>query len=160
MFAAQAGEVYTITTSAWGAGADTFLSIIDVNGVSVLAVNDDCLGTTDGSSCMVWTALSSDVYYVRVTNRDGLTGCNTEYDIGIESGVTYGQRIYLPLVARGYTSMVYAMDASLGVRETNYRIWGDDRVELDAIIKSGGSVFALLGCSQVLGRLDKKRSFL
>jgi hypothetical protein len=112
-FTALANEVYTITTSSWGLAADTFLTVIDPDGTTVWAVNDDCPGATDGSSCLAWTAPASGVYYVRITNRDGVFGCNTGYEVWIETQ-TPSVLIYLPLVARNNASADLSMDIPLG----------------------------------------------
>jgi uncharacterized repeat protein (TIGR01451 family) len=112
-FTALANEVYTITTSSWGLAADTFLTVIDTDGVTVWAVNDDCPGATDGSSCLTWTAPASGVYYVRITNRDGVFGCNTGYEVWIETRTSY-ELVYLPLVTRNYTPADLSMDVSSG----------------------------------------------
>jgi uncharacterized repeat protein (TIGR01451 family) len=116
-FTALANEVYTITTSSWGLAADTFLTVIDTDGVTVWAVNDDCPGATDGSSCIVWTAPSSGLYYARVTNRDGVVGCNTGYEVWIETR-TPPVLIYLPLVTRNGTpgDLVEAVPPDVGRR--------------------------------------------
>ena len=100
VFAAQANHVYTITTSSWGQRADTFLALFNGGGADVLAANDDYKGAGDHSSRIVWTAPSDGIYYLRVTNRAGLKGCNTDYTISIEERKL--QRIYLPLVVRNF----------------------------------------------------------
>jgi uncharacterized repeat protein (TIGR01451 family) len=101
-FTARAGEVYTITTSAWGARADTLLALFDADGHTLLRVNDDCPGSTDHSSCIVWAAPADGSYYVRTTNQGDVIGCQTEYDLWIEHSVEVGLWMYLPLVVRDY----------------------------------------------------------
>jgi hypothetical protein len=96
VFTAQAGDVYTITTSSWGRRADTFVSLYASDGSTLLAANDDYEGTTDYSSRIVWTAPVNGVYYLRTTNRAGLTGCATEYEVWIERGDKF--TLYLPTV--------------------------------------------------------------
>jgi hypothetical protein len=98
---AQAGNVYTITTSSWGRRADTFLALYDRNASTRLLANDDYAGTTDFSSRIAWQAPLDDVYYVRVTNRAGLTDSETEYDVWLE--VEKRPLIYVPLVFNNYT---------------------------------------------------------
>jgi hypothetical protein len=99
-FAAQAGEVYTITTSSWGPRADTFLTLFDTDGRTFLMANDDSPGTTDYSSRIVWRAPTDGIYYVRTTNRAGLTGGLTDYEVWIKRREK--SKLYLPLVARNY----------------------------------------------------------
>jgi hypothetical protein len=98
-FSAQAGDVYTITTSSWGQRADTYLALFDAN-ARQLAANDDYEGTTDYSSRIAWQAPADGVYYIRTTNRAGLTRCATDYELLIE-----GRKqniIYLPILVRNY----------------------------------------------------------
>jgi hypothetical protein len=106
---AQAGGVYTITTSSWGQRADTFLALFDTDGSSQLAANDDYSGTTDYSSRITWQAPSNGVYFVRIDNQARLTGLDTGYDIWIK--VQEMSYIYLPIVTRGHRpSAVTGMD--------------------------------------------------
>jgi len=97
-FPARANTTYTLTTFSWGRRTDTFLALFGTDGHTMLAGNDDHPGTADYSSRIVWMAPTDGVYYVRTTNRSGLTGYRTEYDLTID-----GQRpspIYLPIVVR------------------------------------------------------------
>jgi hypothetical protein len=102
-FTAQAGFVYTITTSSWGQRADTYLRLYDTDGQTLLASSDDFEGTDDYSSHIIWKVPlgAGGVYFVYTTNRAGLTGCDTEYDIGITQ--KEGYYILLPLVVRNYS---------------------------------------------------------
>ncbi|MGD8487718.1 MAG: SdrD B-like domain-containing protein [Anaerolineae bacterium] len=97
-FSAQAGQVYTITTSSWGQRADTFLALFDTDGQSLLASSDDYQGTTDYSSRVRWQAPESGMYYVRTRNRAALSGCLTDYEVWIEQRDRL--HVYLPLVMR------------------------------------------------------------
>jgi uncharacterized repeat protein (TIGR01451 family) len=101
-FEAQAGAVYTLTTSSWGRRADTFLSLFDTDGETLLAANDDYQGAGDYSSQIVWQAPAGGTYYVRTTNRASLDGCLTEYDLWLEEREEY--RIYLPVTLRNHGS--------------------------------------------------------
>jgi uncharacterized repeat protein (TIGR01451 family) len=101
-FSAQANAVYTITTSSWGQRADTFLTLFDDSGQRMIAANDDSRDTADYSSRIVWSAPTGGVYYVRVTNRGGLTGYLTDYDLVI--GGVDPVDIYLPVIVRGYAA--------------------------------------------------------
>jgi uncharacterized repeat protein (TIGR01451 family) len=95
-FTAQANNVYTITTRAWGERADTILALYGTDGVTLLEMNDDHPSTTDFSSRMVWRAPANGVYYVQITNRGGLTGRDTDYELWKNEQVHYF--IYLPVV--------------------------------------------------------------
>jgi uncharacterized repeat protein (TIGR01451 family) len=92
----RANSVYTITTSSWGQRADTFLALFDTDGHTLLAANDDY--TTDYSSRIVWQAPANGIYYSRITNRDGVIGHNTDYDLWIEDQDPLS--LYLPVVMR------------------------------------------------------------
>jgi uncharacterized repeat protein (TIGR01451 family) len=159
-FNAHTGGIYTITTSSWGLGADTFLTVIGTDGVSVLAVNDDCPGATDGSSCIVWTAPSSGVYYVRTTNRGGLVGCSSEYEIWMESWSPYSESIYLPLVAHGYAPTDLPSDVlpsskgklSLAAGEKRAHPGREDALQRVA----GGLLFMLFGLPKALNVYNRQ----
>lgn len=95
-FEAQAGSIYTMTTSSFDQRTDTYIALYDVDGQTLIAANDDLPGTTDFSSQLQWQATDSGSYYVRTTNMSQVTGLHTEYDIQIaEKPFNY---IYLPLV--------------------------------------------------------------
>ncbi len=98
-FTAQASVIYTLTTSAWGQRTDTVLALFDGDGQTLLASNDDCPRKSDFSSCIIWQAPANGIYYVRSTNKAGLTGCYTDYDLRLDR--QRGTVAYLPLVIRG-----------------------------------------------------------
>jgi hypothetical protein len=99
-FSVQAGGIYTLTTSAWGQRADTFLALFDTDGQTLLAANDDYQGAPDYSSQIVWQAPTDGTYYIQVTNRDGLTCCNTDYDISVEATIHEFSGQFLPIVVK------------------------------------------------------------
>jgi hypothetical protein len=98
VFEAEAGAVYTLTTASWGRRADTFLSLFDADGETLLAANDDYQGAGDYSSRIVWQAPAGGTYYVRTTNRTNLDGCLTDYDLWLEEREEF--RVYLPVTLR------------------------------------------------------------
>ena len=101
-FAADAGEVYTITASSWGQRADTILALFDTDEQTLLAQNDDYpLGANDGSSRIIWQAPAMGSYYVRITNKRDLTGERTDYDLRVQ-GESTPLTIYLPVVMRDH----------------------------------------------------------
>jgi uncharacterized repeat protein (TIGR01451 family) len=101
-FTVAAAQAVTITTSSWGQRADTFLALYDTDGQTLLAANDDYEGTGDYSSRIVWEPSGDGVYYLRTTNRGGLYGCYTDYEIWLEEQGVTSTSLYLPLVVRGY----------------------------------------------------------
>ncbi len=98
-FSVRANTLYTIATFSWGRRADTFLALYDADAWTLLAANDDYAGATDYSSRIVWRAPGDTLYYVRTTNRGGVTGYQTDYNLLIEGGESFF--LYLPLVLRG-----------------------------------------------------------
>ncbi len=100
-FAAEAGNTYTITTQAGeletGWRADTYLALYDASGRLIVA-NDDYEGIEDFSSQIVWRAPANGVYYLHTTNRAGLYGCNTAYELWMEE--LEGYLLFLPIVTR------------------------------------------------------------
>jgi uncharacterized repeat protein (TIGR01451 family) len=99
-FTAKAGWIYTMTTSSWGQRADTFLYLYGTDGQTLLAASDDYEGTDDYSTRIVWQPRITGVYYLAATNRAGLTGCETDYDLWIEP-LERGH-IYMPVIMRNY----------------------------------------------------------
>jgi hypothetical protein len=93
-FTATAGWIYTMTTSSWGQRADTLLYLYDTDGETLLAASDD------DSTRIVWQARTAGVYYLLITNRAGLTGCETDYDLWIEP--LERSFVYLPIIIRNY----------------------------------------------------------
>lgn len=67
VFAATAGQGYRAETTNLLSDANTFLEILDSDGASVLASNNDRVAG-DESSLVNWTAPRSDVFFVRVTH--------------------------------------------------------------------------------------------
>ena len=94
----QTGGVYTITTDSYGQRADTFLALYDTNGETLLAANDDYRGAPDYSSQIVWQAPVSGVYYIQVTNRAGLTCCQTNYRVWVSGVSQIRQQYFLPMI--------------------------------------------------------------
>jgi hypothetical protein len=97
-FTVEAGGVYTITTDSYGQRADTFLALYDTNGETLLAANDDYQGTPDYSSQILWQAPVSGVYYINVTNRAGLTCCQTNYRVWILVEPQISRNYFLPII--------------------------------------------------------------
>jgi hypothetical protein len=71
-FQATAGRTYQLLTSHLDGGADTVLYLLDPDGVSILAVDDD--GGTDGGSRIEWAAPSSATYFAMVRHAQATTG--------------------------------------------------------------------------------------
>ena len=78
------------------------LSLFDRDGQTLLLENDDYPPTTqDGSSRIVWQAATNGRYYVRITNKWGLTGQRTDYDLRIDRP-TPSTTALLPIVMRSF----------------------------------------------------------
>ena len=113
-FTAETGGVYTITTDSYGQRADTFLALYDTNGETLLAANDDYQGAPDYSSQIVWQAPVSGVYYIHVTNRAGLTCCQTNYRVWIVVEPQISLHYFLPMINKNNQNKFYGIkDLSL-----------------------------------------------
>jgi uncharacterized protein (DUF2141 family) len=97
MFEATRGFIYTMMTSSWGQRADTVVTLYDASGKR-LGGNDDVEGSDDFSSQFMWEAQTGGVHYLRVTNRAGLTGFHTDYDLTLQVEENY--YLYLPISSK------------------------------------------------------------
>ena len=79
-FNGASGSVYTIETLNLISAADTNLELLDTNGTTVLASNND-RAAGDKSSRIVWTAPRSDVFYVRSKRAAGGYTIYGSYDL-------------------------------------------------------------------------------
>jgi len=143
-FTAEAGMVYTITTSASGLRADTYLELFDIDGQTLLKANDDFEGTTNFSSRLVWKADKSGVYYIKVTNRDNLSFCLTEYDLWIIAKGTPITKLYLPFIPKGSQTSAPVLKAPaspLGVMSHAY----PDAYEVDDTWMQAKPIFPAVG---------------
>jgi hypothetical protein len=100
-FSAKANNIYTIETFSKGLRADTFLTLFDTDGQTILVANDDYEDAPVFSSRIVWEAPSSGDYFVRITNRADLVGCETDYELWIEVQEEFFQ--FLPIVTQKHT---------------------------------------------------------
>jgi hypothetical protein len=80
-FNAVSGVVYTIQTLNLLSDANTKLELIDTNGSTLLASNDN-RSTSDPSSLVTWTAPRSDVFFIRSTHATDL-GIYGSYDLSL-----------------------------------------------------------------------------
>jgi len=109
-FIAKTGGVYTITTDSYGQRADTFLALYDTSGDTLLAANDDYQGAPDYSSQIVWQAPVSGVYYIHMTNRAGLTCCQTNYQLWIVEQPPINLRYFLPIINKDNQNKFYGIN--------------------------------------------------
>lgn len=83
-FAATGGTTYTLATANLGANVDTVLSLLDSDGTSLVASNDDHGDSL--ASQIVWTAPLDGTYYARVTPwNPSASGCGTSFDLTISA---------------------------------------------------------------------------
>jgi hypothetical protein len=80
-FSASAGSSYTLQTTGLFNGANTKIEVLDTNGSTVLASNDD-RATGDPSSWVSWTAPRGGTFYLRVTEVNPY-GNYGSYDVGL-----------------------------------------------------------------------------
>ncbi len=83
-FAASASSSYTIQTLNLLSDANTVLELLDTDGSTVLASNND-RAAGDPSSLIAWTAPRSDRFYVRSRHATGTYGIYGSYDLRITS---------------------------------------------------------------------------
>jgi len=94
-FNAQDGATYTLRTLNLGASADTYIYLYDIDGLTLLASNDDYGGTL--ASQIEWIVPASGTYYVLVKHwNPNAGGCGTKYNLAIGEL----SKIYLPLIQR------------------------------------------------------------
>ncbi len=92
-FEAIEGWEYVLQTQNLAPGVDTFLSLVDVDGVTTIASNND--HESDLSSELVWMAPKNGIYFVRVSQNSGsVIGCEASYDLSI----TRVTSSYLPII--------------------------------------------------------------
>jgi len=134
IFQAGVSDVYTITTSAVGQRADTYLALYDQDGQTLLLGNDDLSGTTDFSSRLIWKAPADGSYYLRVSNRTGQSGCNTNYEVWME--IIDNTLIYVPLVLREPTAPTDTGDATLAPEQVELPVVAPVEMPGQALIDS------------------------
>jgi len=89
------GKKYIVRTNVLGPAVDTFLEIFDIDGLTVLAQDDDDGGGQ--ASRIEWQAPRDGTYFVRVSQASGSAyGCGATYELGVEAM----KQNYLPLIIR------------------------------------------------------------
>lgn len=83
-FAATGGTTYTVATSNLLSANDTNLEILDTNGTTVLASNND-RATGDPSSTITWSAPRTDTFYIRSKRATGGFTIHGSYDLTLTS---------------------------------------------------------------------------
>jgi hypothetical protein len=111
-FSALAGNTYIITTYSSGQRADTFLTLFDTDALTQLAANDDHDGSSDFSSRIVWKAPATGQYFIRTTNRAGLSGLVTDYEIGFTEEIEVNNDIFLPVILKQTVGQTRATEKS------------------------------------------------
>lgn len=93
-FPAVAGATYTLATVDLFGGADTVLTLLDQDGTTTIAANDDDLDAWPTlASKIVWTAPATGTYYAAVHEFTGRNGCR-----GYDLKITGGAQSYVPAV--------------------------------------------------------------
>jgi hypothetical protein len=97
-FQATEGITYTISTSNLGERADTYLTLYDMDGTTVITTSDDY--DLSFASQIVWQAPETGTYYAQVKQwNPAVGGCGTTYDLSIVPSAS-DQLIYLPMIRR------------------------------------------------------------
>ncbi|MFQ6128788.1 MAG: hypothetical protein ACE5QW_07805, partial [Thermoplasmata archaeon] len=92
-FIALSGNLHTIETHNL-VDADTYIYLIDTDGVTVLDEDDD--GGVGLASKIVWLATVSDIFYVKVVEFNDRSGLAYTYDINITTSTPPGGDAYEP----------------------------------------------------------------
>lgn len=95
MFDAAAGGIYTLRTDDLLGSTDTYMTLYDTDGTTLLAFNDDIVTGADPRSRIIWQAPASGRYYARVRDffQTGSRGC-----LAYELSLTARLHTYLPIV--------------------------------------------------------------
>ncbi len=90
-FEVVAGQTLRLTTSHLEYNCDTTLTLLDGDGTTVLAYNDD--SGSSWASRIEWTAPRTGIYYARVQEYYGRSGVDTRYRLNIATlnPVVYGR---------------------------------------------------------------------
>ena len=81
-FASSTGTSYTIQTNTLLGDANTFLELLDTNGTTVLASNDDRVSGDQSSLIQSWVAPRDDTFYIRITHTPD-TGIYGSYNLAV-----------------------------------------------------------------------------
>ena len=86
---------YVIQSTNLASGVDTFLEIFDIDGITLLASDND---SGEGlASKITWEAPVSGTYFIRVSQNPGSAyGCSASYDISVKGE----NLLYLPMTIR------------------------------------------------------------
>jgi YVTN family beta-propeller protein len=100
-FDALSGAIYTATTFDLALDTDTVLRLYDVDGTTLLAVNDDYIGSPEPlASQIVWTAPAAGRYFLMVRDYYGRGDC-LGYSIRlVEQPAVALAQVYLPDIRR------------------------------------------------------------
>ncbi|MBI4318450.1 MAG: pre-peptidase C-terminal domain-containing protein [Chloroflexi bacterium] len=94
-FSTTAGTIYFVETLNLGSRSDTFMYLYDTDGSTLLAYDDD--SGPGLASRIVWTAPTSNTYYLRVRHfNSGAYGSNTSYDIRVSTSTGSGGDSFEP----------------------------------------------------------------
>jgi hypothetical protein len=89
------GKKHIVRTTVLGPAVDTLVQVYDIDGLTVLAQDDN--GGGGQASRIEWQAPRDGTYFVRVSQASGSAyGCNATYELSVEAM----KQIYLPLVIR------------------------------------------------------------
>ena len=98
-FSANAGWQYSIRTYNLASGVDTIIELYDLDGITLLASDDDSGGGL--ASKLVWRATLDRIYFIRVLPKPGsLYGCSANYEINVIGEVIGESLNFLPIIVR------------------------------------------------------------
>ncbi|RMG16229.1 MAG: hypothetical protein D6731_06710, partial [Planctomycetota bacterium] len=85
----SAGQSYDFRTDALAGGMDTVLRLIDVDGTTVLAENDDGANNAPASELLGFAAPADGDYYLAVFHKDP-TAASGSYEVGFDAAAAGG----------------------------------------------------------------------
>jgi len=96
---AVAGRSYVVQTSNLAVGVDTIVEVYDLDGVTLLASDDNSGG--GWTSYLEWQAPLDGIHFVRVTQASGsICGCDATYELSVKQI----PQLYLPLVVCNWST--------------------------------------------------------
>lgn len=94
-FDADGGMRYAVQTSNLASGVDTIVQVYDLDGVTVLASDDNSGGGK--ASRLTWQAQMSGTYFIRVSRAaGGVYGCSATYQLSVSQSAP----LFLPLIIK------------------------------------------------------------
>jgi len=112
------GVAYELTANRLSANADVTLALLDTDGSTQLAFNDDYL---DADARLLFTAPTSATYYLRV---ESFQAYNTGHPVGL-AGYTLGAHLFVDADGDGWSSSYDCKDGDPSIHPTALEVTAD-----------------------------------